>query len=94
VELVIGATLWLSFIAFLLFPELGAPPAFSRMAIGLCGSELLAACAWGWGRDCGDSCSPLIAAGSSAAELQIPLLTAAMFLAAIFCGVQATRNAA
>src|SRR4051812_45729768 len=55
VELVIGATIYLTFCAFLILPHFGAPPIFGRMAIGLCASEFVASLGWSFSRsDCVD----------------------------------------
>jgi hypothetical protein len=76
VDIAITVTLWFSFAAFLIFPTLNAPPAFARMAIGLCGSELLMACAWAFSREeCSDeACPRLMHTAEAAAGVQIPVM--------------------
>ena len=83
VEIAIGLTLYLSFGAFLFFPTVAAPAVFSRLAIGLCASEFVATIVFIVG---GES-SALARTAGSAAGVQIPALTAAMFVVAIAYGL-------
>ena len=94
VSLAIGITLWLSFAAYLILPTLDAPPVFARMAIGLCGSEIVMAVAWGIGRDdCADgSCSELMHTAATVAGVQIPALFGAMLLLAAGYAAHVVRS--
>ena len=85
VELVIAATIYLTFCAFLILPHLGAPPIFERMAIGLCGSEFVAALGWSFTRD--DETF-----FTSIAAVQIPVLAAALFVVATAYAVFVARR--
>jgi len=82
-ELAIGATLYLTFAAYLVLPTLGAPEVFARMAIGLCGSELVAAVAWSFTES--DTLG-------SVAGLQIPVLSGSVLLLAGAYGVFVVRS--
>jgi hypothetical protein len=101
--IVIAVTLYLTFTASLLLLHLGAPPIFPRMAIGLCASEFVAAVGWGMNRQsCGSSwsgdafvqrdCGGLVDTFQSAARLQIPALTGAMFVVATAYGLFVARR--
>ena len=101
--IVIAATLYLTFIAFLLLPHLGAPPIFGRMAIGLCASEFVAAVGWGMSQQqCGSyqagdayvqvDCSGLAGTFENAAALQIPALTGATLVVATAYGLFVARR--
>jgi hypothetical protein len=92
--LAIAATLYLTFCAFLILPHLGAPAIFSRMAIGLCASELVAAVGWGFTHETcnGQECPALTGTFESAAGLQIPALSALVFAVATAYGVFVARR--
>jgi hypothetical protein len=45
-EVAIGLTIYLTFGAWLIMPHLGAPLIFTRLCIGLCASEFIAATAY------------------------------------------------
>jgi len=93
VELVVALTLWISFGAFLFFPTVGAPPVFSRSAIGLCASEFVTVAVASFGRDCtAPGCASLADVAQSAASLQIPVLTALTLLAAAVYGLRVART--
>jgi hypothetical protein len=93
VELTIALTLLLSFGAFLFFPTVNAPPFFSRVAITLCTAEFLAVIVWYAGRQCTvPGCPTLSRAARTAAALDIPALTALMFLLAVAYGVRVARS--
>ena len=82
-EVAIAFTLYLSFGAFLLFGVMGAPAILGRLAIGLCGSELVVATA------------QLVHPSdllTSAAGLHIPVLTGAMFALAAGYGLHVARK--
>jgi hypothetical protein len=88
VEIAVGLTLYLSFGAFLFFPTVAAPAVFSRLAIGLCASEFVATIVW----IIGGSSSDLARTAGSAATLQIPVLTGAMFVVAVAYGLHVARR--
>ena len=76
-ELAASLTVWITFGAWLVLPTLDAPARFSRIALWLCGSELLAAAIWSYGSDgCHRRpCAPAAEAARTAAALDIPCLT-------------------
>jgi hypothetical protein len=82
--LAIALTLYLTFCAFLILPHLGAPAIFSRMAIGLCASEFVAAVGWSFSAEtcAGRECPALTGTFESAAAVQIPGLTGIVFTVA------------
>ena len=84
-EVAIAFTLYLSFGAFLFFGTMGAPAVFGRLAIGLCGSELLAATAWVAG---GTDDRAL----ATAAGVHIPVLTGATLVLAVGYGLHVARR--
>jgi hypothetical protein len=93
VELTIALTLLLSFGGFLFFPTVNAPPLFSRVAIALCAAEFVAVIVWVAGRDCiVAGCLTLSRAARTAAAIDIPALTALMFLLAAVYGVRIART--
>jgi hypothetical protein len=77
VELAAAFTVWITFSAWLFLPTVDAPARFSRVALWLCGAELLAAATWSYGSEgCAERpCAPLAEAARSAAALDIPSLT-------------------
>jgi hypothetical protein len=82
-EVAIAFTLYLSFGAFLFFGTMGAPRIFGRLAIGLCGSELVATTAW--------LVNPTdMLAG--AAGVHIPVLTGATLVLATGYGLHVARR--
>jgi hypothetical protein len=77
VELAAALTVWITFGAWLILPTLNAPARFSRIALWLCGAELLAAAIWSYGSEgCNQRpCAPVAEAARAAAALDIPCLT-------------------
>jgi hypothetical protein len=93
VELAIALTLLISFGAFLFFPTVNAPPAFSRVAICLCGAEFVAVIFWAAGRECiAPGCPQLAQTARTAASVDIPALTAVMLVAAAVYGLRIART--
>ena len=82
-ELAVALTLYLSFAAFLFFGTMGAPAVFGRLAIGLCGSELVAAVVW--------SLNPSHTM-QGIAGIQIPALTGATLVLAAGYGLHVARR--
>jgi hypothetical protein len=76
-ELAAAATVWITFSAWLFLPTVNAPARFSRIALWLCGAELLAAAIWSYGSaGCLQRpCAPVVEAARGAAALDIPFLT-------------------
>lgn len=80
-------TVWLTFGAWLFMPTVHAPALFGRVAIGLCGAELLAVATWSFGTEqcTARPCAALPEAARTAAALDIPALTGvALVLAALW----------
>jgi hypothetical protein len=93
VGLTIALTLLLSFGAFLFFPTVNAPPIFSRVAIALCAAEFVAVIVWHAGSSCiVAGCGVLSRAARTAAAIDIPALTALMFLLAAVYGLRVARS--
>jgi hypothetical protein len=93
VELTIALTLWLSFGAFLFFPTVHAPALFTRTAITLCAAELVACLLWTAGSSCiVPGCPAMSVAARTAARVDIPALTALMFVLAATYGLRIARN--
>ena len=91
--LTIAITLLLTFGAFLFFPTVNAPPVFARVAIALCAAEFVSAIVWAAGSRCIVSgCMTLSRAARTAASLDIPALTALMFILATAYGVRVMRS--
>jgi hypothetical protein len=92
-ELAAGLTVWITFAAWLFLPTVDAPARFSRVAIGLCGAELVAAAVWSYGsQGCvARPCAPLAETARSAAALDIPLLTAAALVLGCAYGLRRAR---
>jgi hypothetical protein len=76
-ELATAATVWITFSAWLVLPTVNAPGHFSRIALWLCGTELLAAATWSYGSEgCHQRpCAPVAEVARTAAALDIPFLT-------------------
>ena len=92
-ELTIALTLWVSFGAFLFFPTVHAPPLFTRTAIGLCASELVACLLWTAGRTCiVPGCPAMSAAAHTAARIDIPALTVLMLVGGAVYGLRIARS--
>jgi hypothetical protein len=95
-EIVIAVTLFLTFGAFLILPHLEAPPIFPRLAIGLCASEFVGAVGWGMATEgcrAGDaSCGGAADMWQRIVGLEIPALTAAVFVVATAYGVFVARR--
>jgi hypothetical protein len=93
VGLTVALTLLMSFGAFLFFPTVNAPPVFARVAISLCAAEFLAVMVWAAGSECIVwGCTALARAARTAAALDIPALTALMFLLAAAYGLRIARS--
>jgi hypothetical protein len=82
-ELAIGATLYLTFGAWLTLPTLGAPEVFTRMSIGLCGSEFVAAVIYGFTR---------ADFWASLAGLQLPVIAGIVGVLSLVHGVFVVRG--
>ncbi len=82
-EVAIAATLYLTFGAWLILPTLGAPEIFARLCIGLCASEFVAACVWGFTD---------AAVWAAMAGTQIPLAAGVVSLFSLAYGVFAVRG--
>jgi hypothetical protein len=82
-ELAIGATLYLTFGAWLILPHLDAPEVLARMFIGLCGSEFIAAIAYGVTRT---------DAWASIAGLQLPVAAGIVGVFSLAYGVFVVRG--
>jgi hypothetical protein len=76
-ELAAATTVWITFGAWLVLPTVNAPARFSRIALWLCGTELIAAAIWSYGSaGCHERpCAPVAEAARTAAALDIPFLT-------------------
>jgi hypothetical protein len=76
-ELAAALTVWITFGAWCFLPTVNAPARFSRIAIGLCGAEFVAAAIWSYGSEgcVKRPCAPLAEAARSAAALDIPFLS-------------------
>ena len=76
-ELAAGVTVYITFGAWLFLPTVNAPARFSRIALWLCGAELVTAAIWGYGSAGCDQrpCAPAAEAARTAAALDIPCLT-------------------
>ena len=86
-DVAVTFTVWLSFGAWLFLPTVDAPRAFERVAIALCGAEVLACAIWSFGSQTCSArpCAPLPETARTAAALDIPTLTAvALVLGAIY----------
>ncbi|WP_028060506.1 hypothetical protein [Candidatus Solirubrobacter pratensis] len=92
-EVAAAFTVWLTFGAWLFLPTVDAPAVFSRIAISLCGAELLAVAIWSFGTEqCATRpCAPVPEAARMAAALDIPGLTGFAFLLAAICALRAAR---
>ena len=86
-------TLFLSFGGFLFFPTVNAPPGFARLAISLCAAEFVALVVWAAGDQCVVwGCHALSRAAGSLATLDIPALTALVFMLAAAYGLRVARS--
>jgi Na+/glutamate symporter len=94
VELAITLTVWFSFGAFIVFPIMGAPPEFARVAAGVCGSELIATLIWLTGRaECVEQqCSALTESARSVATVQLPAVTGGLIVLAVAYGLRCARS--
>lgn len=93
-EVTATLTIWAMFSCFLLFPRLGLPPLMHRTAMALLAAELVALAMWSYGSEgCVERpCSGIAEAGRTAAALDVPLLSAALVLLAVFSGVRRWRR--
>jgi hypothetical protein len=93
VEIPVAATLYFSFAAFLVFPHLGAPAVFGKMAISLCAAELVSTLVWLIARDaCPDGSCAVMETAEYAASVDIPAATGLSFLIALAYGLFVARN--
>ncbi len=92
-EVAAAITVYLTFGIWLFLPTVHAPAFFSRVSIGLCGSELVAVAVWSFGseRCVQRPCAPLPEAARSAAALDIPTLTGLGIALALAYAVRAAR---
>jgi hypothetical protein len=92
-EVAAAFTVWLTFGAWLFLSTVRAPVLFSRVAIGLCGAELLAVAIWSFGTEqCTTRpCAALPEAARTAAALDIPALTGLSFALALLSALRASR---
>jgi hypothetical protein len=95
-ELAAALTVWITFAAWLILPTVQAPARFSRVAICLCGAELLAAAIWSYGsQGCvARPCAPLAETARSAAAFDIPLLTGVAMVLGCAYGLRRARRQA
>jgi hypothetical protein len=86
-------TIWLSFGTWLFLPTVEAPAIFSRVALSLCGGELLAVAVWSFGAEGCDArpCAPVPETARTAAALDIPALTAVAIVLGAVYGLRAAR---
>jgi hypothetical protein len=93
VVVIASATIWALFSSFLLFPLLGFPPAWQRVAMLLLALEFVALMFWSYGNDgcAARPCAPAAVGGRTAATVDIPLLTVALIAFAIVMGVRHRR---
>jgi hypothetical protein len=77
-EVAAAITVWLTFGAWLFLGVVSAPHVFGRIALALCGAELLTAAIWSYGSEsCLERpCGAVAEAAREAAALDIPILTA------------------
>jgi hypothetical protein len=94
-EIAVAITVWLSFGAWLFLPTVHAPLFFERVAISLCGAEMLAAAIWSFGSEgcVARPCAPVPEAARTAATLDIPALTGLGLVLAALYAVRAARRA-
>jgi hypothetical protein len=92
-EVTVAFTIWLSFGTWLFLPTVHAPAFFSRVAISLCGAELLAVAIWSFGsQSCATRpCAPLPETARTAAALDIPALTGLGLALAALYALRAAR---
>ena len=91
-ELAAALTVWITFGGWLFLGVVEAPWVFGRIALTLCGAELVAAAIWSYGTEsCHERpCAALPEAAREAAAFDIPLLTAVALVLGI---VYAVRSA-
>jgi hypothetical protein len=77
-EVAAAITVWITFGAWLFLGVVSAPHVFGRIALSLCGAELVTAAIWSYGSESCQSrpCAPIPEAAREAAALDIPVLTA------------------
>jgi hypothetical protein len=95
-ELAVAATVYITFGAWLFLPTVDAPARFSRIALWLCGAELIAAAAWSYGSaGCQHRpCAPAAEAARAAAALDIPCLTCVAVVLGCAYGMRQARRQA
>jgi hypothetical protein len=93
-ELAAALTVWITFGAWLFLPTVEAPARFSRIALSLCGAELVAAAIWSYGSaGCNQRpCAPAAEAARTAAALDIPFLTCVAVVLGCLYAMRATRR--
>jgi len=94
-ELAAALTVWITFSAWLILPTVQAPARFSRIAIWLCGAELVAAAIWSYGSQGCDErpCAPVAETARTAAALDIPLLTGVALVLGCAYGMRRAHSA-
>jgi hypothetical protein len=94
-ELAAAMTVWCTFGAWLFLPTVNAPARFSRIALWLCGAEMVAAAIWSYGsQGCvRRPCAPLAETARSAAALDIPFLTGVAMVLACAYAIRRARAA-
>lgn len=92
-ELAAALTVWITFGAWLFLPTVDAPARFSRIALSLCGAELVAAAIWSYGSEgCHRRpCAPAAEAARTAAALDIPFLTGVALVLGCAYGMRQAR---
>ena len=92
-EVAIAFTVYFSFGAWLFLPTVHAPRFFERVAISLCGAEVLATAIWAFGsQGCSARpCAPVPETAREAAALDIPALTGLALVLAALYAVRALR---
>ena len=92
-ELATALTVWITFGAWLFLPTVDAPARFSRIALSLCGAEMVAAAIWSYGSaGCHERpCAPAAEAARTAAALDIPSLTGVAVVLGCAYGMRRAR---
>jgi hypothetical protein len=93
-ELAAAVTVYITFGAWLFLPTVNAPARFSRIAIWLCGAELVAAATWSYGSAGCEKrpCAPLAETARSAAALDIPFLSGVAIVFGLAYAVRRARQ--
>jgi hypothetical protein len=86
-EVAAAITVWITFGAWLFLGVVSAPRVFGRIALALCGAELVAAAIWSYGSEtCVERpCGAVAEAAREAAALDVPVLaTVALGLGIVY----------